>query len=467
MVREIIRAELTRNVYSFKFVVALPLSSALVLLSVYLGAKIYSSQLKEYQNQLQASKEELARQADQIGVTPVVSYKVIRPPSPLSILAFGLTGDTGNVGKILSTPDVPETSTSKYGENPIFAVFGILDVHFVVKYILSLLAILFTYDAVCGEKEAGTLKLVLSNPVPRHAILVGKIIGNIVTLLVPLLITTLGGIIILLLIPEIQLSSEEVSRAGMILYIFILFLFGFFFLGVLISTVTHQSRVALLLLLLIWVLWISVIPALSFTVVERALPAHSWFESRVRIDSNLRSMDKEIMDETIKIIETSPKPIHMTEFSDKVNSVRARIRERVLRENAKIQEEFEQRERRQFDVAMIISRISPTATFTYAVTALAGTDYYSSGLFKKSLRDYKERFLNFLERQGVLARQVADPAELLRRKLDLTTLPVYRYTGESLSETLRRIFPDLLLLHLLPILFFSASYFLFVKYDVR
>ena len=34
-----------------------------------------------------------------------------------------------------------------------------LDLGFIIKIILSLFAILFTYDAVCGEKELGTLKL--------------------------------------------------------------------------------------------------------------------------------------------------------------------------------------------------------------------------------------------------------------------------------------------------------------------
>jgi ABC-2 type transport system permease protein len=326
---------------------------------------------------------------------------------------------------------------------------------------------LFTYDAVCGEKETGTLRLVLSNSVPKHLILIGKVVGNSITLFVPLLLTALVVLVMIVLSPEISLNSEEISKAVLIIYVFLVYLLGFFFLGILISTTTQQTRVALLLLLLLWISSISVIPPMSFTAVERSIPIPSWFESQTRINANLRNMDKAVMDDIMKMVHTSAKPVDMEKFSDEVNAIRKSARERALRENAKIQEDFEQREKRQIEVAMDISRISPAAALSNAATALAGNDFYSHYLFKKSLRAYKERFLAFLEKQGVLARQVADPEELLGRRLDLTTLPAYRFTGESLSETIQRIFPDLILLHGFPILLFTISYLVFIKYDVR
>ena len=46
------------------------------------------------------------------------------------------------------------------------------------RLIFWLLAIVFGYDAICGEKERGTLRLMLSCSVPRDTVLLAKWIGG-------------------------------------------------------------------------------------------------------------------------------------------------------------------------------------------------------------------------------------------------------------------------------------------------
>ena len=43
--------------------------------------------------------------------------------------------------------------------NPAHRLFGTLDLAFIVEIVLSISAFMLTFDAVCGEKEAGTLRL--------------------------------------------------------------------------------------------------------------------------------------------------------------------------------------------------------------------------------------------------------------------------------------------------------------------
>ena len=57
----------------------------------------------------------------------------------------------------------------------------------------SLLAVLFAFDAICGEKERGTLKVMLSNAVPRDLIILSKGIGGYLCLIVPFLVALLAG----------------------------------------------------------------------------------------------------------------------------------------------------------------------------------------------------------------------------------------------------------------------------------
>ena len=43
-----------------------------------------------------------------------------------------------------------------------------VDWAFIIGYVLSLIALLFTFDAISGERERGTLRLMLANSIPRH-----------------------------------------------------------------------------------------------------------------------------------------------------------------------------------------------------------------------------------------------------------------------------------------------------------
>ena len=46
-------------------------------------------------------------------------------------------------------------------DNPFIAFFSSIDIVFVFEVILSLMGLIFAYDAIAGERERGTLRLVL------------------------------------------------------------------------------------------------------------------------------------------------------------------------------------------------------------------------------------------------------------------------------------------------------------------
>ena len=72
-------------------------------------------------------------------------------------------------------------------------LFGVLDLAFIVKVVLSLCVLLFTYDAICGEKEQGTLRLYASYPVSRSAQALAKLAGSTVAQQGSLTVVGIGG----------------------------------------------------------------------------------------------------------------------------------------------------------------------------------------------------------------------------------------------------------------------------------
>ena len=81
---------------------------------------------------------------------------------------------------------VPVKATQHGSDNPYLVVFPRTDLTFVFQIVISLPTFLFSYDAIAGERQNGTLALVLSNAIPRGKLLFGKYLGGILSLAIPL-----------------------------------------------------------------------------------------------------------------------------------------------------------------------------------------------------------------------------------------------------------------------------------------
>jgi len=190
----IVRKEILENISGLKFHAVMLFSSLLIIFSVYTGIEGYQVRLKEYNIAVRHHEEALKNHPSWI-VLAGMGYNIDKPPVPVSVVAEGLEGVLGRTAKINNNSPV-KLEESKYSDNPILAIFGSFDLMFVVRAILSLFAILFSYDAISGERERGTLKLMLANSVPRHTIILGKAVGLFFCLAVPLTIPLLIGALI-------------------------------------------------------------------------------------------------------------------------------------------------------------------------------------------------------------------------------------------------------------------------------
>ena len=211
MLRDIIKKEILDNITSPKFVFTFLLCTILILLSVYTGVSNYRAEKKEYTAALALNKKNMEAQPNYQSLAGI-GIKISKPPQVLGTVVNGIEEAVGRVAPVNIAAD-PNLIDSKYSSNPVFAVFGALDLMFIVKIVLSLFAILFTYDAIVGEKEKGTLKLALSNDVPRDRLILGKAIGGYISLLLPLLVPLLLSLLVLLIMPDISLERAGLGPA--------------------------------------------------------------------------------------------------------------------------------------------------------------------------------------------------------------------------------------------------------------
>jgi ABC-type transport system involved in multi-copper enzyme maturation permease subunit len=410
----IARKEILSNLLSYKFYVVILLASILVATSFFVMTRDYKERLADYSLIRPKPGEPIA----------------VNPPNPLSILAKGLDEAMARSFEV-SRIGIDVRAGQKSG-NAIFAFFPTPDFLYVVRVVLSLVALLFGFDQVSREKEAGTLRLMLANQTSRSAVLLGKWIGNFLSLAVPFLLVTTLGIAVLGLDPDVRFSADQILRLGLILALTLVYIAFFLSLGILISTLTRRASSSVVILLFIWVLLVFILPNLGTLVARQMVDVPS-----VRALSEKREQvwTREIL---LRIKGQGDMPSHIKTISD---------------ENDALEADYRLKFDRLVNLSKNINRVSPVASFVYATTEIAGTGIGEEGAFKREVVRYKN---------AVLGKMLASPD--LESSEYLAFFYRYRPLGRVLAAG--ALF-DTAWLAGFGVLFFALSYIAFVRYDVR
>ena len=276
-----------------------------------------------------------------------------------------------------------------------------LDWAFVIRTVFSLYIVLLGYAAVSGEKEQGTLRLVLSNPVGRARFLIGKYVAMMAAALIPLAVGCVVSLGILgVSLPQI-LTWRLASRTAALLTLSAAYLSLFAFLSLLVSSAMRRSSLALLTLLAGWVLFAVLIPDTSGILAQKFAKVQSDYDAaknigpmiqkevwgkisalQVRVDKGELKTEEEIKAEADKAFEEGQEKVRFFEkaYRDAMDA-RARL-------------------------GRSLARLSPVALFEFAAEDLAGTGPLREASFLEDLRIYGRQFDDYvLKKTGKLVGQ--------------------------------------------------------------
>ncbi len=466
MLKDIIKKEIREAIAGPRFIFTFLLCTILILLSVFTGIATYRNDLKEYSAAaaLNQKNRESARTDYDFATLGV---KIDRPPQVLSSIVSGVSEAAGRAAKVDYTYD-PSLTESKYESNPIHSVFGTLDLAFIVKIVLSLLAILYTYDLVVGEKERGTLKLMLANQLPRDRLLIGKVLGGYISLVVSLVIPLILGLLVLLVYPDVSLSSEDWLRVLVIFSIFFLYLSTFFALGLFVSSRVQKSSSGFLTLLIIWVAFVMVVPKISVLAAAQIHPIPAVQEITAEKDAFLIQIQAENARRNREWGEQHAmnNTNYVEEFTKWMADSQQWLSSQIDSYNAALDRDYELRKRSQDALAINLSRLSPASALTFSTMSLARTGLDESYRFLASVRAFKADLAKWINDE-FMKHFKYDRARWDRPLFSRTELPQHKFEPEPLNKSLARALPDIGLMLVLTVVFFACAYVSFLKYDVR
>ena len=479
--------ELIDHLLSARFLIIMVLVICLVPLAVYVGLQDYKSRLHDYDRLVSDKQKLIAGEAGQkvqgadSPWTPeneLAVFRAVRRPNPLSVFIRGLDGALPEYWDF--TPAGIEEGPSALRPKRLSDLLGQLDMEFLIRVALGLLAILLAFDAVSGEKEMGTLRLAFSQPISRAGFLMGKLIAGAVALLVPLA----GAFLVALVISKI-FGMESLPSDGSIklLLIFIasgIYLICFYSLGLLVSSLTRSQKTSIIVLLVIWVvLTLAASPVATFTA-----QAASQAPNRYIVETQKRALDDDLRMETEKAMGTAYKEVTGIEnrmsygdYLKNKEAVNRRIepiissyvnkRRQLL---AEIQLDADRKENRQNGIARTIMWLSPAATYSNVATDLSGTGDESRAAWLEATQRYSNRLGTALfENPPVITIRVGGMSSTIERlKLpSISELPAFASPKSDAAATVQGALPSIMILLIYTVVFIIGGFAAFIRYDVR
>ncbi len=484
----LIQKELKNIITSPKFSATFLVCSVLILISVFVGITEYENAVSQYQANLEIARQDI-EQATSWGQ---VRNLLHRQPNPVQIFVSGVHFDVGRLSSISNYNDV-KLIRSPYSDETLFAIFRVIDFAFIVQIVLSLFAILFTYDAINGEREQGTLKLAFANSVSRAQYLIAKFSGIWLGLIMPLLIPILLGLLLLLAFNVPLTFGNWISILSLI-GLSVLYITFFIVIGILVSAITRSSSLSFLLLLVIWISGVLIVPRLGVMAAGQLVPVESVAQIEAKQEAYQKARWDDYSAELTEVWQEREAQMEgMSEderraYRDEMewawleedDASRKRVQADIITNNRRLLEDSHNRKKVQEQLAFNIARISPVASYQLAAMKIAGTDVELKSRYEESMRVYKDDFSEYIKRKeaedgghGGFSISI-DSEQGMQidfgrndQTLDTSEMPQYQSPEQRVGNTLGAALFDFGFLGMCIVLGFGGSVFAFMRYDLR
>lgn len=494
MLRTIIAKEFLNNILNLRFIIGLVLCIIITIVCIMILAHDYRKEMRDYNARMNLQDEILDNYAIANEYRLIQMLRPQKPPERFRPLIIGIPGNE---------------KLGIFNYNPLPILYPPLDFLFIVTIIMSLLAMLFSYDAIAGERQSGTLRLMIANSISRTKVLFGKFIGGTASLIIPFILSLLFGVLYVSINPAIQWDGSAWAEFGLLTAASITFIALFYLLGLMVSTFSRYSSTSILNCLFLWVLLILVIPNVCpyISAQLRRIPSIKQTKRRdLEIERHSLDVARKYMVEAAKRFRlkygelfseyesmgfggnwhwglasddlklqkaTQQRAGADPEFRAMVDAFREEGRKaqkeliRIREESEKLWEDLNRKASLQTKLAQNLACISPFANFVYVARDLTGTGLRSLEYFEQFKGEYQRRQLHSYVDEKINNARENNPEFKEDSFIDVSDRPRFVFKEEPFKDKLNEVLPYWGILVLFNVVFFAAAFAGFMRYDVR
>jgi ABC-type transport system involved in multi-copper enzyme maturation permease subunit len=370
------------------------------------------------------------------------------PPKVLPLVAGaemgGLLGVQWNFPNVVETADLLNIGNLELPARPA------LDWEFLVRILLSFIAVILSYDLIVAERERGTLALTLAYPVSRRRVLCAKFLA-VLTLLGWLLLA--GGLLSTLIYLARgggPLVASDYTRIVLFCLGALLYLGIFVAVSLLVSSRARSSVSSLTILLIFWITATVVVPQGAAAAVQGSVATVSDIQVEQKVLHQLDEQVNEMVGEMDAFVRSDINEARKDGFASE-----RKFAQRINQMIATIQVTLDEQQashRAQARVVQNVIRLTPSGLFQVGSERLLGVGETREQHFLKAIDRWSEAYASFIRGQEML-----DPDSphifyvqnyMSQREVDVATMPRFSFEELSLTESLRNAALDWILLAL-------------------
>ena len=519
MILHIVKREFFDHLNSLRFALTTFIMVALMVTNAVVHLQTHPDKVRNYSENVAGARDKLQSETQLYDLLKDGPGRLYKRPSPLTFIADGseaflprrgtsnwgswsrTAGFSGEV-KSLWSLDYPTANPNARDLRPQAAK---IDWVFIITYLLSFIPLLFTFDALSGERERGTLRLCLANPISRPMLLIGKFLGALIAVLIPFYFAVLLNLAVISVDSWTQLGTADWGRLGMIVLIASGYAGIFVAVGLMVSAGTPDSRVSLVTLLIIWVALVVFMPSTLGTLSTKWMPPvqsshqremakegaldqiNDDFDEQMTNKQMSGSQTGNLLNQLMDLAKTDPEQaqalakekeeelkLAMAAMqSNEVDETEMRLMAEFVNKDVEIRERLNREhltaQLGQVERARGITRFSPAAIVQYALESMAGTGLNRHLQFLESVHHHIRQFRNFIVETDSADTEslhiIGIPEGMSKKPISPQALPSFE-DKITFSDTFNAATVDMLLLALLLCVFICGAFLVFTRSEV-
>ena len=404
----ILKKEILDGLFTARFVITLILCLTLIPLGIYVNLREYEFRETNHAEALRLHREHVASSV------PGAEFEAeaFRRPAVLGLFSAGLEAALPSRA-VTSRDGIYRVSVDQGLSNPYGHIFGRLDLLSFVTIVLSLLAFVFTHGTVTGERERGTLRLLLTASASRGEVFFGKLFGNYLLFVTPVLASlAIGFIIIGRSGAAAGLWGHFLPHVVLVVVFTLLFLFCMFCIGMFASTLTRRTGSAIVALIFVWTVLVLTVPRLAPMLAEALLPVRprqlvdmDKTNARAALEREFSEKYEELYQATVDsrggssgslLVPVDPfmtpdQQEFLAEYRKRAAVMDSAYAARLADTLRVLEREDREASRRQAELTTALSRLSPVGSYAALIGAVTGTGIQEWDRLLEHARAYQRR----------------------------------------------------------------------------
>lgn len=486
----ILQKKILDSILDLKFVVFFLLATVLLLVSTISGYTNYAERLDAFEQNSGKLREVMEMRGSYL-LLKTEGVTLRRPPEPLSVFFRGVSSSVGENAPINNAANV-SVIESRNGRQPLFAALGNIDFGFIFQFVFSLFAFVMAYDAISGERENGTLKQLLANPVRRTRFLLATAFGGLAVLWLAVLLPVLLCVLLVVTILPVNFGLSGWLLFSGAIGANLLFLAVIYLTGLLISSLNRSSFSSFLNCLAVWIIIVGIIPVFAMELAARVSTAPSIDELEAEIAALKRDNAIFLKDLLFEKMDSALAADPLDNEGRQAAQAEAYsiAQDRFLRAEEELHRSYMRKQMALARTARLMGRVSPATTINIASSSLAGTDEEIMTRFLEDARRFRHAYLRFADKESEkdwtktlsgsgrnLMIDANDETGVLEdysitwlapsERIDVSGAPRVTYSSPDVASRFSKALPDIALLSLEALVMLLLAVLAFTRYDVR